>query len=68
MDEIEVGPDGIRLGQLLKLTGIAGTGGDAKAILESGDVQVNGRVESRRGAQLKIGDVVALPGVKLRLT
>lgn len=68
MDTIEVGPEGIRLGQLLKLTGIAGTGGDAKAILESGDVQVNGRVETRRGAQLKVGDVVALPGAKLRLT
>lgn len=68
MDTIEVGPDGIRLGQLLKLTGVAGTGGEAKLILESGDVQVNGRSETRRGAQLKAGDVVALPGVQLRLT
>ncbi|HEY6749377.1 MAG TPA: RNA-binding S4 domain-containing protein [Mycobacteriales bacterium] len=50
----------IRLGQFLKLAGLAEDGGQAKALLEAAEVTVNGRPESRRGAQLKAGDVVAV--------
>ncbi|HET7899693.1 MAG TPA: RNA-binding S4 domain-containing protein [Candidatus Nanopelagicales bacterium] len=60
MIEIEVGPDGIRLGQLLKYAGAVESGGEAKAVLEAGDVEVNGEVETRRGRQLGPGDVVAV--------
>jgi ribosome-associated protein len=67
VDEMQVGDDGIRLGQLLKLAGMVETGGAAKAVLEAGEVMVNGRTETRRGAQLKRGDVVALAGQKVRL-
>ncbi|MFN8158273.1 MAG: RNA-binding S4 domain-containing protein [Candidatus Nanopelagicales bacterium] len=58
MIEIEVGPEGIRLGQLLKYAGAVDTGGEAKALLESGEVEVNGEVEARRGRQLGPGDEV----------
>lgn len=56
--------EGIRLGQLLKLAGIAESGGHARALLEEGEVTVNGEPESRRGRRLLAGDVVvvALPG------
>lgn len=50
----------IRVGQFLKLAGLVDDGGEAKAVLEAGEVTVNGRPETRRGAQLKAGDVVAL--------
>ena len=50
----------IRLGQFMKLAGLAEDGGQAKALLEAGEVTVNGRPEDRRGAQLKAGDVVAV--------
>lgn len=63
-----MGEDGIRLGQLLKLAGMVDTGGAAKAVLEAGEVTVNGRPETRRGAQLKPGDVVAVHGQRVRLT
>jgi ribosome-associated protein len=56
----------IRLGQFLKLAGLAEHGGHAKALLEAGEVQLNGRVETRRGAQLKPGDVVAVAGQRAR--
>ena len=56
----------IRLGQFLKLAGLAEDGGHAKDLLEAGDVQVNGRVETRRGAQLRSGDVVAVGGRRAR--
>ena len=50
----------IRLGQFLKLAGLAEDGGQAKGLLEAGEVMVNGRPETRRGAQVKAGDVVAV--------
>jgi ribosome-associated protein len=68
VDEMQVGTAGIRLGQLLKLANLVETGGAAKHVLEAGEVTVNGRTETRRGAQLKPGDVVALQGQKVRLT
>ena len=52
----------IRLGQLLKLAGIAESGTDAKDLLAAGAVLVNGEPESRRGRQLHRGDVVAVEG------
>ena len=57
----------IRLGQLLKLAGIAQDGGEAKALLEDGHVHVNGEVELRRGRQLHPGDVVTAAGETLHV-
>ena len=59
IDDVPVRELPIRLGQFLKLAGLAEDGGQAKALLEAGEVTVNGRPEARRGAQLKAGDVVA---------
>jgi ribosome-associated protein len=50
----------IRLDQLLKVQGIAATGGQAKIMIQSGEVRVNGRVETCRGRQLAAGDVVTV--------
>ncbi len=50
--------DPIRLGQFLKLVGLAETGGHAGALLDDGAVTVNGEPETRRGRQLRPGDVV----------
>jgi ribosome-associated protein len=66
-EDVTVSPDGIRLGQLLKLVGAVDTGGEVKGLLESGQVTVNGRVTVQRGAQLGTGDVVAVPGRSWRL-
>jgi ribosome-associated protein len=68
MDEVNVGPAGIRLGQLLKLAGLVESGGSAKQILAEGTVIVNGRTETRRGAQLTPGDVIIVGDQKIRLT
>ena len=50
----------IRLGQFLKLAGLAEDGVHARELVEAGEGQVNGRDETRRGAQLRAGDVVAV--------
>jgi ribosome-associated protein len=66
MRDIAIRDEVIRLGQLLKLAGLAGGGGEAKAIIADG-VTVNGEPESRRGRQLRHGDVVSAAGEELRV-
>jgi ribosome-associated protein len=57
----------IRLGELLKLAGVVGTGGEAKLLLASTEVRVNGELESRRGRQLHEGDEVLVGDEALRV-
>jgi ribosome-associated protein len=66
--DIPIRGDMIRLGQLLKLAGIVGGGGDAKAFLAEETVLVNGEPDNRRGRQLHPGDVLSAAGEELRLT
>lgn len=67
MREVQIKGDTIRLGQLLKVAGIADSGGEAKALIADGQVSVNGEVETRRGRQLHAGDELAAGDEKLRL-
>ena len=55
----------IRLDQLLKLRGAADSGGQAKAMVQAGEVKVNGEVDTRRGRKLQVGDIVEARGKKL---
>jgi ribosome-associated protein len=66
--DISIVDEMIRLGQFLKLAGLAEDGVDAKEMIEAGVVTVNGRPESRRGRQLKVGDVVATDIGRARVT
>ena len=50
----------IRLGQFLKLAGLVEDGAEARIAIQSGDVTVNGVVETRRGHHLAGGDVVVV--------
>jgi ribosome-associated protein len=52
----------ITLGQLLKVAGVIGSGGEAKTYLAATAVLVNGEPEQRRGRKLRPGDVIAPPG------
>jgi ribosome-associated protein len=54
----------LRLDQFLKLTGIVESGGRAKLLIQSGEVQVNGEVETRRRKKLVVGDVVEIEGAR----
>ena len=50
----------IRLGQFLKLSGLVEDGAEARELIQSGDVCVNGEVETRRGHSLEDGELVEL--------
>ena len=65
--EVPIRGEMIRLGQLLKLAGVVGSGAEVKGLLEEGAVAVNGEVETRRGRQLHPGDVVVFAGEELRV-
>lgn len=60
MQEIEFSIEGdyIELLGLLKVTGIAQTGGHAKMIVEDGEVIRNGELEMRKRAKLITGDII----------
>ncbi len=66
IEDVPLTGEPIRLGQFLKLAGFAEHGVHAKELLEAGEVQVNGRTETRRGARLSNGDVVAVAGRRAR--
>jgi ribosome-associated protein len=63
--EVAIRGDTIRLGQLLKLAGVVGAGGELKAFLAEQPVLVNGEPDARRGRQLHPGDVVTVGGEEL---
>lgn len=58
-------PEYIKLDQFLKLAEVVQTGGEAKFLIRSGAVLVNGQVETRRGRKLHDGDVVVVEGEEL---
>ena len=48
----------IELIKLLKFTNICGSGGEAKMIVDEGEVKLNGEIESRKRAKLRLGDKI----------
>ena len=52
----------IKLDQFLKFAGAAQTGGEAKLMIQEGEVMVNAVTETRRGRKLVMGDRVVVRG------
>ena len=65
--DVPIKDDSIRLGQFLKLANLVEDGAEAKALIAEGLVTVSGEVETRRGRQLRDGDVVTLAGQEARV-
>ena len=61
-NEPELPPEPLRLDQFLKLSGLTGTGGQAKILIQSGEIRVNGTIELRRRRKLRAGDLVEFDG------
>ncbi len=67
MEEIVIKDEYIKLGQALKLAGLAGSGVDAKFMIEDGLVMVNQETELRRGRKVRPGDVISLEGQQVKV-
>jgi len=57
----------IKLEALLKFAGLTETGGEAKTLIQAGQVKVNGETCAMRGKKLRPGDVVELDGRQVKL-
>ena len=62
MDSILIHTEYIKLEALLKYAGLAETGGEAKLLIQDGQVSVNGEACTMRGKKLRGGDTVSLEG------
>ena len=61
-EHVQITTEFIKLDSLLKFAGVVGTGGEAKDVIQSGDVLVNGEVCTMRGKKIRPGDTVELGG------
>lgn len=68
MTDITITTEFIKLQDLLKLANLVGTGGEAKIVIQNGDVSVNGEVCTMRGKKIAAGDTVAFDGKELTVS
>ena len=68
MENIIITTEFIKLQDLLKFANMVGTGGEAKIIIQEGEVKVNGEVCTMRGKKIRPGDVVELDGQLLMVS
>lgn len=68
MTDITITTEFIKLQDLLKLASLVGTGGEAKIVIQNGDVSVNGEVCTMRGKKIRPGDTVAFDGEELTVS
>ena len=61
-DNSSAAAETIKLDQFLKLANLVSTGGEAKMLIQGGEVFVNHEVETRRGRKLRNGDTVTYMG------
>ena len=67
MEKIKIDTEFIKLDQFLKMVNIAASGGQAKIMIISDDVKVNGAVETQRGKKLRSGDIIEAEGRKFQI-
>jgi ribosome-associated protein len=65
--DFELQGEFIPLDALLKTTGLASSGGEAKAMVAAGQVQVNGELELRKRCKIRIGQVVSAGGMSIHM-
>lgn len=64
-ETVRIDTEYIRLQDLLKLSGLAETGGMAKIVIQNGEVKVNGEVCTMRGKKMRAGDTAEYDGVSV---
>ncbi|WP_374221975.1 RNA-binding S4 domain-containing protein [Allobranchiibius sp. CTAmp26] len=65
--QVPIRDESIRLGQLLKLAGVVEDGAQARALIQGGEVLVDGEVETRRARAVPVGAVVRLGDVEVHV-
>lgn len=65
--KLREGEEFIKLGQALKVSGLAESGVEAKQIIQEGLVSVNQEVDTRRGRKLYAGDLIMVDGQEIKI-
>ncbi len=65
--DITITTEFIKLDSLLKLSGLCYTGGEAKEVVQAGQVLVNGEVCTQRGKKLREGDSATYAGKTVKV-
>ncbi|MEO6032538.1 MAG: RNA-binding S4 domain-containing protein [Burkholderiaceae bacterium] len=65
--DFELRGEHIALDALLKATGLAPSGGGAKAMVADGRVKVDGREELRKTCKIRAGQVVGVTGARVHV-
>jgi len=65
--EFRLNREFVQLNQLLKLTGLCDSGGAGKALVAGGGVSVDGSVELRKTCKIRVGQLVRLGDVEIRV-
>ncbi len=68
MTDIPIVTEYIKLQDLLKLASLTATGGEAKLVIQEGNVSVNGEVCTMRGKKIRPGDRISFNGGELTVT
>ena len=67
MKTVEIIMEPVELYKILKFEGIASTGAEAKAMIDDGQVVVNGEVETRRRKKIVVGDTIECMGETMKV-
>ena len=65
--EIKIRDEFIKLGQALKAADLVSSGVEAKIVVQDGQVEVNGEVDTRRGRKLVPGDMITFDGKSVKI-
>lgn len=65
---LEITTEYIKLQDALKLANLVGSGGEAKVLIQEGQVTVNGEICAMRGKKLRPGDSFAFQGQTILVT
>jgi ribosome-associated protein len=65
--EFQLRGEFVELNQLLKLVGVCDSGGAGKALVAEGVVSVDGKVELRKTAKIRAGQIVTLGDVQIQV-
>jgi ribosome-associated protein len=68
MKDVVINKEPVELYKILKFESIASSGGEAKAFIEAGQVQVNGEVETRKRKKIVAGDVIEFMELQYKIS
>lgn len=67
MKEVEISKEPVELYKILKFEGLVDSGGEAKAVIDAGQVSVNGETETRKRKKIVSGDLIEYEKERLKI-